>query len=159
MNGHKIIYIDMDDTLCDYQTMHDAARALQPDIPYPQSQAGFFLNLPPYENAIETASWLFEQPEFLVLLLTAPSVHNPLCYTEKRLWVERHFGLEHCHRLIISAHKGLSRGDFLIDDKKSGFGQEDFQGELIHYGSDQFPNWASVKAYFVEILRQKSTGN
>ncbi|CAM5196367.1 5' nucleotidase, NT5C type [Alishewanella longhuensis] len=155
----QIIYIDMDDTLCDYKSSYDTAREMQPDILYPQSQAGFFLNLPPYEGAIETASWLFEQPEFLVLLLTAPSVLNPLCYTEKRLWVERHFGLKHCHRLIISAHKGLSRGDFLIDDKKSGFGQEDFQGELIHYGSAEFTNWASVKAYFAELLRQKSTGN
>lgn len=155
----QIIYIDLDDTLCDYQSSYDAARALRPDILYPQSQEGFFLNLSPYEGAIETAFWLFEQPEFIVLLLTAPSVHNPLCYTEKRLWVERHFGFEHCHRLIISAHKGLSRGDYLIDDKTAGFGQEDFQGQLIHYGSAQFPNWASVKRHFVELLRRRATGS
>lgn len=154
-----IIYIDLDDTLCDYKSSYDAARRLRPDILYPQSQEGFFLNLPPYENAIETASWLFEQPEFLVLLLTAPSVHNPLCYTEKRLWVERHFGFEHCHRLIISAHKGLSMGDYLIDDKTAGFGQEDFQGQLIHYGSAEFPNWASVKRHFVALLDRMATGS
>ena len=45
---------------------------------------------------------------------------NPLCYIEKRLWVEAHLGFDVVNRLIISAHKGLNKGHFLIDDNVEG---------------------------------------
>ena len=50
--------------------------------------------------------------------------------------------------LIISPNKGLNKGHYLIDDCLSGKGQEFFEGKLIHFGSDTFPDWASVKRYF-----------
>ena len=82
-------------------------------------------------------------------ILTAPSVHNPLCYTEKRVWVEQHLGMSMVNRLIISPDKSLLRGDYLIDDHASGSGQEEFQGELIHFGSEEFPGWQQVLDYLV----------
>lgn len=49
-------------------------------------------------------------------------------------------------RLIISHHKNLNKGDFLIDDRtKNGAG--DFTGELILFGSEKYPNWQTVCAY------------
>lgn len=143
----------MDDTLCDYQAQYDLAKKARPEIDYPQSQEGFFLSLQPFDGAVETVNWMLEQPSLTVLLLTAPSVLNPHCYTEKRLWVERYFGIEHCHRLIISAYKGLSIGDYLIDDKTSGFGQEHFQGTLIQFGSTEFSDWVKIRDYFANQLK------
>ncbi len=91
-------------------------------------------------------------PQLEPFILTAPSLRNPHSYTEKRLWVEKHLGYEVVHRLIITAHKGLNRGHFLIDDHDSGKGQEYFEGELIKFGSDRFPDWPSVRRYFESIL-------
>lgn len=33
----------------------------------------------------------------------------------------------------------------LIDDNVEGKGQNYFQGELIHFGSQEFPDWMSVR--------------
>ena len=52
-------------------------------------------------------------------------------------------------RLIISHHKDLCKGDYLIDDRvKNGDGE--FEGELIMYGSDRFPDWMSVINYLIK---------
>jgi len=40
-------------------------------------------------------------------------------------------------------------GDYLIDDHASGRGQEDFQGELIHFGSEKFPDWKVILNYLL----------
>ena len=50
--------------------------------------------------------------------------------------------------LIISPHKHLNKGDYLIDDMPSGKGQNNFGGQLILFGSEEFPNWTSVARYF-----------
>lgn len=50
-------------------------------------------------------------------------------------------------KLIISPNKSLLKGQYLIDDQASGKGQDAFEGELIHFGSKEFPNWAKVREY------------
>jgi 5'(3')-deoxyribonucleotidase len=77
--------------------------------------------------------------------LTAPSEHNPLSYTEKRIWIEKHLGFDFVERLIICSNKSLLKGDILIDDHISGKGQENFEGQLIHFGSEEFLNWVMVQ--------------
>lgn len=141
-----IIYVDMDNVLCDYSGAHAARIALEPETAYPQSQYGFFRNLVPIEGGIAAFKRLKTIGE--VYILTAPSIYNPLCYSEKREWVEKHLGMEAVERLIISPNKGLSKGDYLIDDHLSGRGQENFEGKLIHFASDEFPDWNSVLAFF-----------
>ncbi len=145
---NTIIYVDMDDTLCNFRAAYIKHRQDHPEITYPQSIPGFFQNLKPLPHAIETFNWLREQAQFDVFILTAPSVKNPLCYSEKRLWVEEHLGFETVNRLIISAHKGLNKGHFLIDDNEGGKGQDFFEGMIIKYGSNQFPDWLSVRNFF-----------
>jgi len=140
----------MDGVLCDYVGAHNKATTLCPSIKYPQSQYGFFRNLKPLPNAIEAFSVLFMHAD--VYILTAPSVKNPLSYSEKREWVETHLGVEVTEKLIMSPNKGLSKGDYLIDDMISGKGQDKFEGKLIHFGSDEFPNWNKVLEYFKKEL-------
>lgn len=135
-----IIYIDMDDVLCDFSGAHAKALAENPGIAFPQSQYGFYQKLRPLEGAIEAVKALIDSDTFTPYILTAPSTKNPFSYTEKRVWIEDHFGYDFVERLIICSNKGLLKGDILIDDNNSGRGQEHFEGKLIHFGTTQFPN-------------------
>ncbi|WP_285798244.1 5' nucleotidase, NT5C type [Pseudomonas aeruginosa] len=134
----------MDHVLCDYQSAYDSAKKCSPELLYPQSVPGFFLNLSPLAGAIKGYRWLSSHPYIKPLILTAPSTLNPHCYTEKRLWVEKHLGIEAVEDLIISPYKHLNAGDYLVDDQIAGRGQEWFRGELIQFGSKSVPNWDSV---------------
>lgn len=145
------MYIDMDDVLCNYSKAHKKALIEQPEIPFPQSQPGFFENLEPMNNAIESFYFFLKSDCFEAFILTAPSILNPLCHTEKRLWVEKHLGLEIVDRLIISSHKGLLMGDYLIDDHSDGRGQEHFNGTLIQFGQSDFKDWEAVICFFLKI--------
>ena len=65
----------------------------------------------------------------------------------KRLWVAKYFDEKLIRkRLILSHHKQLLIGDYLIDDRRFN-GASEFQGEWIHFGSEQFPDWKSVLDY------------
>ena len=95
----KRIYVDMDDTLAKYQQAHTLAKQ-NTGIEFPQSIPNFFLDLEPIEGAIEGV--LLLSKKYDVQFLTAPSFMNPLSYTEKRLWIEKYFGLEWCKKLILA---------------------------------------------------------
>lgn len=68
-------------------------------------------------------------------------------------WVEDKFGYEMTHNLIICSHKGLLKGDILIDDHASGRGQEFFEGQLIHFGHQEYPNWEAVLTHLREVIK------
>lgn len=132
----------MDNTLCDYSKAHKEALENEPESIYPQSQYGFFSNLTPIDGAIAAYHKLGEK--FEVYILTAPSFLNPLCYTEKRVWVEKHLGMAATPHLIICKRKGLLKGDFLIDD----FSYPEFEGKQLLFGKAPFENWSKVLDYF-----------
>lgn len=141
-----IIYIDMDDVLCDFSGEHSRDLEKNPLMIFPQSQYGFYQKLPPLDGAIEAVKALYDSDTYSPYILTAPSTRNPFSYTEKRVWIEEKLGFSFVERLIICSHKGLLKGDVLIDDNNSGRGQEHFEGKLIHFGSPPFPNWAAVRS-------------
>jgi len=144
VNIKPIVYIDMDDTICDYTTHYKEMSQLNPDVKYPQSKEGFFLSLKPLQGAIEAVNKLREV--FDVYILTSPSYKNPLCYTEKRIWIERHFDLDFCQKLIISPNKNILMGDYLIDDIL----WDKFKGEQIQFGKSPFENWDKVIKYLIK---------
>jgi len=140
----KKLHVDMDGVLCNF---HGAFRNNQSSTnKFPQSKWGFFSTLEPIKDGVETVKELMEH--FDVYILTRPSVKNPLCYTEKRIWVENYFGLEFCENLIMACDKSMIKGDYLIDDT-TGNGQLEFEGELIQFGTRQFPDWKTVKEYLL----------
>lgn len=147
------IYVDMDNTLFDYTGAYNLALEENPAQPFPQSQVGFFLGLRPLQGALQAYGTLKEQGH-RVLFLTAPSVHNPLCYTEKRMSIERHFGFAACTDLIIAHDKSLLRGDVLVDDKSDSNKQAEFQGQLLKFGSVEYPDWTSVLCKISVIANQ-----
>ncbi len=150
---NKIVYVDMDGVLCDFKGAFQTKRSENPDIKYPQSQYGFFRNLLPMPGALDAMNELKRNEKIDLYILTAPSIYNPLSYSEKREWVEKHLGMDMVKKLIISPHKGLNKGDYLIDDNNTGSGQDSFEGELIHFGTKRFSDWNKVTAYLAEDLK------
>lgn len=117
---------------------------------FPQSNWGFFANLEPIEGGVEAVKELMEYYD--VYILTRPSYQNILCYTEKRIWIEKYFGLEFCKKIIMSCNKSLLKGDYLIDDTLE-HGQTEFEGELLHFGSgNSYEDWNSIKEYLIKKI-------
>jgi 5'(3')-deoxyribonucleotidase len=69
---------------------------------------------------------------------------------EKALWVKNYFGLEVQKKLILCCNKSLVKGHYLIDDSISD-GQQEFEGELIRFGTTEFPNWDSVVRHIFNV--------
>lgn len=144
----EIVYVDMDNVLCDFIGARDRALYENPLIAFPHSQLDFFRKLEPMEGAIDGIIDLSERYD--VYILTAPSTKNLLSYTEKALWVLDNLGQWWVERLIISKHKHLNKGDFLIDDIAEGCGQDKFNGVLIQFGTDPFFAWNDVVKYLMQ---------
>lgn len=139
----EIVYVDMDDTICEYTKARFEALRNIPTQAFPQAQFDFFRKLEPIPGAIEALNIL--NTKYDVWILTRPSVPNPWCYTEKRLWIEDHMGLDWCHKLILCPDKALMIGNYLIDDVLwSGF-----RGTQILFNKDGSNNWDFVTEYLM----------
>ena len=79
------------------------------------------------------------------ILSTAPW-NNPTVWSDKLLWVKKYLGESAYKRLILSHHKNLNDGHYLIDDRLKN-DVDTFKGEHIHFGTDEFPDWDSVSQY------------
>lgn len=142
-DGRKIVYVDMDDTLCDFIGPFKSGEY---QIKFPQSKVGFFLDLKPLDFAIEGVKTL--QTKYDVWILTRPSIKNTHCYTEKAEWIKKYFGEDMLNRMVLCPDKSLVKGDFLIDDDVK-HGQPEFEGEWLHFATDKFPNWKLVVEYLM----------
>lgn len=145
-----ILYVDMDDTINLYTTHFIKLREHQNH--FPQAKEGFYIDIPPNEDAIKYVKLL--SSIYDIYFLTAPSLKNPHSYSEKRLWIEKYFGFDWVTKLIICNHKNLLMGDYLIDDLDCGKGQEGFTGELIQYTSSKFPTWEVIYEYLTKKQQQ-----
>ena len=105
---------------------------------------GIFSKMLPMEGAIEAFEQLAQKYD-VYILSTAPW-NNPSAWSDKVLWVQRYLGEVAYKRLILSHHKNLCQGDYIIDDR-TRHGVDIFDGEHIHFGTDRFPNWRSVLDY------------
>jgi 5'-nucleotidase len=139
----KRIYIDMDDTLCDFMGPFKSGEY---KLKYPQSKVGFFLDLKPLDYAIEGVKEL--QTKYDVWILTRPSIKNTHCYTEKAEWIKKYLGEDMLNKLILCPDKSLVKGDYLIDDDCK-HGQPNFEGEWIPFGTRKFPNWKKIIEYLI----------
>ena len=107
---------------------------------------GIFSLMSPMENAIESVKKLSKV--FDVYLLSTAPWDNPSAWSDKVIWVKKYLGEVAHKRLILSHHKNLNAGDYLIDDRLRN-GADKFKGEHIHFGTEKFPNWESVLNYLI----------
>ena len=150
-----IIYVGMDHVLCNYDAGFRAQQPRYLDLESPQGQPGLYQSLELILGTIEAMERLFALPKTEVFILSAPPEKNPHRYSEERIWVEEHLDLHAINRLILSFHKGLCRGDYLIDDWDHGKGQEYFEAELIQFGTVQFPAWRVIlDCLFTQLERR-----
>lgn len=131
----------MDGVIANY----DKIAALYPDKE-DRHRKGFFLSLPLMDDALTSVEAIAKEYE-VYFCSTAPWT-NINAGSEKRIWIEHYFGELAFKRLILTHRKDLIIGDYLIDDRtKNGAGE--FRGKHIHFGSIEFPDWKSVRAYLL----------
>ena len=148
MENKKILYIDMDGVLCDF----DSKAAMTPKHVKDKygdnlhRVPGFYRDLQPLPGAIKAYKELCKHYD--VYIASTPSWSNPSCWIDKRLWVQQYLGQDAYKKLILTSNKGLLKGTcdkgfsyYLIDDNVWN-GVEDFEGIHLHFGTDpQFMNW------------------
>lgn len=100
---------------------------------HPDHIHGIFRNPKPVDGAIEAINKLKDKYDMFVC--TAAPWGNPDAATDKRYWIEKHFGNLFHKKMIITHRKDLIDADYLIDDSYSN-GARDFKGELISFGVD-----------------------
>ena len=110
---------------------------------------GVFSLMKPIDGAIQAIQFLAKHFD-IYILSTAPWL-NPSAWSDKILWIQKYFGKEEnsilYKRLILSHHKDLNLGDYLIDDRTKN-GVEDFKGEHIYFGKNgNFKTWSEVVNY------------
>ena len=144
----KILYVDMDNVLVDFQsgiaqldkTVTAQFKNRMDEVP------GIFALMHPMDGAIESFTLLSKHYDTYVLS-TSPW-ENSTAWSDKVDWIKKHLGESAYKRLILSHHKNLNMGDYLVDDRvENGAGK--FHGEHIHFGSAYFPDWEAVVEYLL----------
>lgn len=147
----KVLYIDMDNTLVDFTArlqgvdpaIRERYRGREDEMP------GLFALMPPMAGAVEAFHELAEL--FDIYILSTAPWGNPSAWQHKVEWVHVHLGIDPgtpaYKRLILSHHKHLNRGDFLVDDRPGHNGADRFDGTVVPFGSPEFPDWPSVVAH------------
>jgi 5'-nucleotidase len=144
----KILYLDMDGVIVDFLKAVDIWKKAYPELAgvYKDNEDmihGIFRDSPPITNAITSVFRLHNSGKYDIFIATAAPWNNPESLTDKRYWIEKWFGDIFNRRIITTHRKDLLIGDYLVDDRKKN-GAGDFKGELILFGSDEYPDWNSV---------------
>ena len=149
----KILYIDMDNVLVNFQSginalTNEEKEAFKDDL---DDVPGIFSKMKPVEGAIDAYKELSKH--FDVYILSTAPWNNPSAWTDKLLWVQKYLGDLAYKRLILTHNKNLNAGDFLIDDRTAN-GAGEFKGEHIHFLSERFKNWDDVLGYLISTDEQ-----
>lgn len=142
----KILYVDLDNVLVDFPSgiaqlpkhVQDAHHDRLDEVP------GIFAKMSPVPNAVSAFHELSKL--FDTYILSTSPWENPSAWSDKLEWVKHHLGQPAYKRLILTHHKNLNRGDFLVDDRKKN-GADRFEGELLLFGSPEFPDWNTILHY------------
>ena len=157
----KIVYVDMDNTIVNFKSgieklsKEDQEKYKDNFDDHPE----IFSLMEPIDGAIEALKELNNRFD-LYILSTAPW-DNPNAWKHKREWVGKYFGNAEgsifWKRLILSHHKNLNKGAYLIDDHPDRNGADKFQGKLIHFASEEYPDWESIENYFLTTVKEQHT--
>ena len=159
----KILYIDLDSTLVDFA---HRIEALDPDLARAYAGRldeipGMFALMRPMPGALAAYAQLSEV--FDTYILSTAPWENPSAWQHTLEWVHLHLGRgadgPAYKRLILSHHKNLNRGDFLVDDRPHN-GASNFEGEWVKFGEawfdgfgdkPDFVDWPAVVAHLLPL--------
>ena len=134
-NSKKILYIDMDGVLVDFQS---GINSLSKEYfekynnRYDEAPKIFSL-MQPIENAIFSFNLLSKY--FDTYILSTSPWDNPTALQDKQDWVKKYIRESAKKRLIFSHHKNLK-----------------FEGKHIHFGYEPFINWFDVLDYLISKI-------
>ncbi|GED99026.1 hypothetical protein nbrc107697_30650 [Gordonia crocea] len=143
----KICYVDLDNVLVDFASgiarLDDEVVAAYEgrldEVP------GIFALMDPMPGAVAAFAEL--AASFDTYILSTAPWGNPSAWTDKLVWVQRHLGAgpgaPAYKRLILSHHKNLLAGDYIIDDRTAR-GVDAFGGIHIHFGTEGLQTWPQV---------------
>ena len=144
----KILYVDMDDVLVDFQsgidkTNEDVCAEYADRL---DEVPGIFSLMKPLLGAVDAYKQLVV--EFDTYILSTSPWENPSAWSDKLIWVKEYLGEDARKRLILTHNKDLNIGHFLVDDRLKN-GADKFKGELLHSGTEKFPDWNAVLDYLI----------
>jgi 5'(3')-deoxyribonucleotidase len=151
-SAKMIVYFDMDNVLVDFKS---GIAKLSPEVAKEykgrlDEVPGIFSLMSPMPGALEAVKAI--AAKYDVYILSTSPWKNPTALKDKLDWVKKYFGegkdSVFYKRLIFSHHKDLNKGAYLIDDRTKN-GASEFEGELIQFGSEAFPDWDSVTSYLI----------
>lgn len=142
-----VLYIDLDNTLTDFNNgwrkmSEEDSKEYEGHL---WDAPGFFANLEPLSGAVKAFRYLSQKYD--TYILSSAPYNNPTAWSDKVKWVEKYLGVPAFRRLILSHHKNLNYGDYLIDDSVFN-GASDFMGTHIQFGTTPFKTWDDIIIYF-----------
>ena len=144
----KTLYVDMDNVIVYFKTGIEKIseeEKVKYEGRYDEVPRIFSL-MDPMEGAIEAFNKL--SSKYDTYILSTSPWNNPSAWQDKIVWVQKFLEKPAYKRLILSHHKNLNRGDYIIDDRIKN-GVDKFEGEHIHFGSEKFPNWDTILKYLL----------
>lgn len=150
----KILYIDLDNTLVDFRSRlesldEDLMKRYEGNL---DEIPGIFALMKPMPGAIEAYNTLSQH--FDTYILSTAPWENPSAWQHKIEWVHLHLGRGKdspaFKRLILSHHKNLNKGDFLVDDRPNN-GADKFGPGWIKFGSEEYPDWPTVTNHLLGL--------
>lgn len=156
-NGKEIVFVDMDGVIADFdktaaiwaERLGITSQEFKEKKLY--RQPGFYAELELIPGARESVISLGKNYD--VRFLSAPSWGNPDSFTEKRIWIEKHFGEFAHQKMDLTFRKDLAMGHYLIDDRTK-YGAGNFIGKHIQFGISPFEDWEKVVSFFHNELWQ-----
>ena len=146
-----ILYIDMNNVLVDFSSAFNKLDKAMSDFYQEKDNIPHIFSLmEPVQGAVEAFHFLSKH--FDTYIISTAPWENPTAWADKLEWVKKHLGEDAHKRLILTHHKDLNKGDFLIEDRMDHSGVRRFGGKLIKFDPFVPYPWVSVLDYMKRFI-------